>query len=148
FYRGTALVNSQSPISPPPSILIIPRHASNLFYNLYTPAQWVSEYNCYFSYAHMEPGSICASSQWKYWTSDLNYNQILDEESDIMLQYLLKWDLDPVMFHQPNTVQYAPGRTLLTDLLSATLQKYHSMYNLPILTPGQHNLGVKMANRM
>lgn len=148
FYRGAALVNSQSPISPPPSLLVIPRHASNLFYNLYTPAQWVSEYNCYFSYAHMEPGSVCARSAWKYWQTDLTYNQILDQESTLMLQYLLKWDLDPIMFHQPNTVQYQAGKTLLTDLLNATLTKYHSMYNLPIASPGQHNLGVKMTNRM
>jgi hypothetical protein len=67
YYRGRTLVNSQTPINPPPSILVIPRHASNLFYNLYTPEQWVSEYNCYFSFQHMEPGSVCARSAWKYW---------------------------------------------------------------------------------
>ena len=148
YYRGTALLNSQSPINPPPSILVIPRHASNLFYNLYTPEQWVSEYNCYFSYAHMEPGSICAKSLWKYWPSDLTYNQIIDQESSIVLQYLLKGDMDPIMFHQPNMVQYAPGKTLLGDLINTTLQKYNSLVNLPVLTPGQHNLGVKMSNRM
>lgn len=148
YYRGLALVNSQKPINPPPSLLVIPRHASSLFYNLYTPAQWVSEYNCYFSYQHMEPGSVCARSAWKYWQTDLTYNQIIDNESTIILQYMLKWDVDPIMFHQPNTVQYASGKTLMTDLLNAVLTKYNSMYNLPILSPGQHNIGVKMANRM
>jgi hypothetical protein len=96
----------------------------------------------------MEPGSVCAQSPWKYWQTDLNYTQILDAESNVMLQYLLTWDIDPIMFHQPNMVQYAPGKTLLTDLINATMTKYHSMYNLPISSPNLHNVGIKMGNRM
>ncbi|MEI7643549.1 MAG: hypothetical protein WCJ55_04480 [Chloroflexales bacterium] len=152
-YRGIALVNSQEPIVPTPSILVIPRKASNLFYNLYTPDQWVSEYNCYFSRAQTYPaGSVCAQSQWKIapngWDTNLNYNQIIDQESNIILQYLLKGDLSPIMFHQPNVVQYAPGKTLMGDLINATLLKYNNMMSLPIQTPGLHGLGLKMSNRM
>ena len=47
-----------------PSILIIPRRPTNLFYNLTTPAEWVSEYNCYYSKAMTQ--GICGSSAWKY----------------------------------------------------------------------------------
>jgi hypothetical protein len=148
FYRGgNPLANSQTPINPP-SLLIIPRHPSNLFYNLVTPAQWVSEYNCYYSRQQMQPGTVCAASQWKAWDNDLTYDQILDKESDILLQYLLKWDLDPLMFHQPNVGQYASSKSLLGDLINATLSKYNSIYKLPILSPSMHDIGIRMANRM
>ncbi|MFN8485468.1 MAG: hypothetical protein U0768_20700 [Anaerolineae bacterium] len=126
-----------------PSILIIPRHPSNLFYNLKTPEQWVSEYNCYYG-----PNATCASGAWKYWDHNLTYAEILDKESDVLLSYLLKWDLDPLMFHQPNSAAYSGSKSLLSDLVDATLTKYNAMCKLPIRNLAQHNLGIQMANRM
>ena len=136
-----------------PSILIIPRRPSNLFYNLATPAQWVSEYNCYYG-----PTGTCANGAFRYWSKNLTYAEILDKESNLWLQYLLKWDLDPLMFHQanlrayPSTSQYPnayPGyKSLLGDLIEATLVKYSRVSKLPIQFITQHNIGVKMADRM
>lgn len=136
-----------------PSILIIPRRPSNLFYNLATPAQWVSEYNCYYG-----PTGTCANGAFRYWSTNLTYAQILDKESNLWLQYLLKWDLDPLMFHQanvrayPSTSQYPnsyPGyKSLLGDLIEATLAKYSRLSKLPVQFITQHNIGVKMADRM
>ncbi len=126
-----------------PSILIIPRRPTNLFYNLVTPAQWVSEYNCYYG-----PTGTCAGGRWRYWNHNLTYAEILDKESDIWLRYLLKWDLDPLMFHQPNGGAYDGVHSLLSDLIDATLAKYNAMYNLPIRNQMQHEAGARMANRM
>ena len=136
-----------------PSLLIIPRRPSNLFYNLATPAQWVSEYNCYYG-----PTGTCANGAFRYWSKNLTYAEILDKESNLWLQYLLKWDLDPMMFHQanlrgyPSTAQYPnvfPGyRSLLGDLIEATLAKYSRLSKLPVQFITQHNIGVKMADRM
>jgi hypothetical protein len=126
-----------------PSLLIIPRRPTNLFYNLYTRVQWVSEYNCYYG-----PTGTCANGTWRYWPTNLTYNEILDKESDVMLQYLLKWDIDPLMFHQTNTVTYQGNRSLMTDLIDATLAKYNSMVTLPIVNLTQHDIGIQMANRM
>ncbi|MFN8472651.1 MAG: hypothetical protein U0822_10705 [Anaerolineae bacterium] len=126
-----------------PGILIIPRHPSNLFYNLATPAQWVSEYNCYYG-----PAGACANGKWHYWDHNLSYAEILDKESDILLAYLLKWDLDPLMFHQTNMVAYDGVHSLLGDLEDATLAKYNAMVNLPIRNLQQHQVGIFMANRM
>ncbi len=125
-------------------LLIIPRHASNLFYNLTTPAEWVSEYNCYYG-----PQGVCPDfPNSTRWNTNLNYQQILDDESNFWLSYLLKWDIDPLMFHQPNARAYDGIHSLLGDLVEATLKKYTSLYNLPIQNLTQHEVGIKMANRM
>ena len=65
-----------------------------------------------------------------------------------MLQYLLKWDLDPLMFHQANLRAYDGVHSLLGDLIDATLAKYNRWVNLPIRSDPQHVLGVRMAARM
>ncbi|MEZ4869975.1 MAG: hypothetical protein R3C14_52090 [Caldilineaceae bacterium] len=126
-----------------PSILIIPRRPTNLFYNLRTQAEWVSEYNCYYG-----PTGTCAGGRFRYWPQNLTYNQILDKESDMWLQYLLKWDIDPLMFHQANLGTYGSRKSLLGDLINATLAKYNALYTLPIQSLPQHTIGEKMAQRM
>lgn len=126
-----------------PSILIIPRRPTNLFYNLSTPEEWVSEYNCFYG-----PTGTCAGGQFRYWPRDLTYAEILDKESDMWLQYLLKWDIDPLMFHQANLRAYNGTNSLLGDLIEATLKKYSDVYNLPIQFITQHDIGIKMAQRM
>lgn len=126
-----------------PSLLIIPRRANNLFYNLRTPAEWVDEYNCYYG-----PTGTCAGGAWRYWDRDLTYEEILDRESDNLLSYLLRWDLDPWMFHQPNLGSYDGQRSLLGDLLDRTMNKYVAAYNLPVRNLPEHDVGIWMARRM
>ncbi len=126
-----------------PSILIIPRRPSNLFYNVSTPAEWISEYNCYYG-----PTGTCAGGAWRYWDHDLSYAEILDKESEMWLSYLLKWDLDPLMFHQANLRAYDGTRSVLADLLDTTLAKYNQMYSLPVRNLPEHQVGIRMDNRM
>jgi hypothetical protein len=126
-----------------PSILIIPRRTTNLFYNLTTVDQFVSEYNCYYG-----PTATCAGGTWRFWDHNLTYAEILDKESDMWLQYLLKWDMDPLMFHQPNLRAYDGVHSLLGDLIQATLAKYNLYYNLPMRSESQHSLGTRMNQRM
>jgi hypothetical protein len=121
-----------------PSILIIPRYPTNLYYNVSTPAEWVSEYNHFYA-----PGGLFPT-----WDHPLTYNEILDKESEVWLRYLLKFDLNPLMFHQPNLRAYNGTNSLLGDLVGLTLSKYNRMYKLPIRSPGQHDTGVLMAARM
>ncbi|MFN3431017.1 MAG: hypothetical protein ACK46X_13815 [Candidatus Sericytochromatia bacterium] len=116
-----------------PSILMIPRYPNNLFYNVSTPEEWAGEYNSFHR---------------GYWGRDLTYAEILDKESDVLVRYLLKGDMNPLMFHQPNLRAYDGRRTLLGDLIDATVAKYERLYNLPILSPTQDELGRRMANRM
>src|SRR6266446_5841592 len=112
-----------------PAILMLPSHPTNLFYNVTTPAEWVAEYNCIYQ-------------------SSLTYQQILDVESQFLVTYLLKGELDPWMFHQANLRAYDGTHTLLGDLLDMTLQKYAQYYNLPILNQAMNVLGQTVANWM
>jgi hypothetical protein len=126
-----------------PSILIIPRHPANLFYNVTIPMEWISEYNCFYG-----PNGECAGGRFRYWDHDLSYDEILEKESDMWLRYLLKWDLDPLMFHQANLRAHDGEISLLGDLINRVLEKYNAVYKLPIRGLAEHNLGIQMANRM
>mgnify|MGYP003336772766 FL=1 len=117
-----------------PRILMIPRHANNLFYNVSTPAEWESEYN-----------SIYAA----YWGRDLTYAEILDNQAELLLGFLLKGDVSPLMFHQLNLRDYnGAGNTLLGDLLDAVAKKYEQLYNFPALSPTMNGLGTTLQQRM
>jgi hypothetical protein len=117
-----------------PSILMIPRHPTNLYYNVSQPSEWLAEDNCLYpsgAYGHVA-----------------SYQQLLDRESSVMLQYLLKGDIDPLMFHQPNIRAYDGTHSLLSDLLDATLAKYNALFTLPIQSLAMDGLGNLVANRM
>lgn len=121
-----------------PSVLIIPRRPTNLYFNVSTPAEWVSEYNHFYA-----PGGLFPA-----WDRPLTYAEILDKESDLMVSYLAKFDLDPLMFHQPNMRAYDGVNSLLGDLLHATLTKYEAIYKLPVINGTQEEIGALMAERM
>jgi hypothetical protein len=116
-----------------PKILMIPRRPVNLFYNVATPADWTSEYNCLYR---------------GFFGRDLTYQEILDFNSNQLLPYLLRGENDPWMFHQPNLVAYDGRHSLLTDLLDATLAKYNGYFTLPILSPSMDTLGKSIEARM
>ncbi len=54
---------------------------------------------------------------FSYWGRNLTYAEILDDQSSLLLSYLLKGDMDPWMFHQPNLRAYDGVHSLLGDLL-------------------------------
>ncbi len=75
------------------------------------------------------------------------YNEILNKESDILLQYLLKGERYPWMFHQPNLRAYDGTHSLIGDLIDRTLAKYNRIYKLPIQSPTMDALGQLVADR-
>ena len=115
-----------------PEIFVIPRRPNNLFFNVAAPADWVAEYNCLYN---------------GFWGRDQNYDEILDLESQMLLGYLLRGELDPWMFHQTNLVAYDGVHTLLTDLLDRTLTKYRGYFTLPIVSPTMDVVGKLIADR-
>jgi len=116
-----------------PRILMIPRRPVNLFYNVTTPSEWTNEYN--FIYR-------------SYWGRDLTYSEVLDKESDVLLQYLLRGEVDPWMFHQANLRAYDGVHTLLGDLLDRALEKYGKLFVLPVRSLTMAALGKSMQDRM
>jgi len=133
-----------NPDTPPNAILGIPRHPVNLFFNVTTPDEWSAEYNCIYGPNGTHP----------YFDHNLSYNEILDFVGGQLLPYLLTGDIDPWMFHEDNLRNYPDsggiptGQLLLGDLLDATLTKYNSLFDLPILSLTQDNIGQRVARRM
>ncbi len=111
----------------------VPRHANNLFFNVSKPEEWTAEYHCIYK------------NQAPY--STYTYAQIQDYISASFLIDMLKGDMDPEMFHQPNLRAYDGTHSLLGDLYDLTFSKYFSVYNLPVLSPTQDALGQSMQNR-
>jgi hypothetical protein len=112
-----------------PQILMIPRRPTNLYYNVSTPDEWRAEYNA------LEGGNF-------------TYQQILDRESSVLVQYLLKGENDPWMFHQPDTRAYDGVHSLLGDLLDVLFTKYSNRVNTPLISPAMDDLGRRIADRM
>jgi hypothetical protein len=116
-----------------PGILMVPRRPVNLFYNVTTPTEWTNEYNSLYR---------------SFWGRDLTYSEILDKESDVLLQYLLRGEIDPWMFHQANLRAYDGVHFLLGDLLDRTLEKYSRIFVLPLRTKTLAALGEWTKARM
>lgn len=115
-----------------PEIFVIPRRANNLFFNVAAPADWVAEYNCMYR---------------GHWGRDLSYAEILDDQSDLLVRFMFRGELDPWMFHQTNLAAYDGTHSLLGDLLDAALDKYSRSMTLPVVSPTMDALGARMANR-
>jgi len=112
-----------------PDLLLIPRHPTDMFVKVSTPDEWVAAYEE-------------ASGDW------LAYDDLVDMESDELLFYLLRGDADPWMFHQANLRAYDGTRSILGDLLDATIAKYETHLTVPIATPPMDELGLRFASRM
>src|SRR5262249_55005621 len=94
---------------------------------------WTSEYNALYH---------------NFWGRDLTYAEILDKESDVLLQYMLRGEVDPWMFHESNLRAYDGIHLLLGDLLDQTLAKYGRILTLPVRSLTQTGLGEWTAQRM
>lgn len=116
-----------------PSILFVPRRPTNLFFNVSVPAKWVSEYNSLYA---------------AFWGRNLTYAEVLDKESQFLLFYMLRGDIDPQMYHQANLRAYDGAHSLLSDLHDLALQKLRKYSKLPMESPDMVRVGAKMANTM
>jgi hypothetical protein len=114
-------------------LYMVPRHANNLFFNVADPDGWAAEYDCI--YTGQAPYAT-------YTAADIKANI-----SQSFVVNMLKGDMDPQMFHQPNLVAYDGTHSLLSDLLDETFTSYASMYKLPVLSPTLHDLAASMQAR-
>ncbi|MEZ4869976.1 MAG: hypothetical protein R3C14_52095 [Caldilineaceae bacterium] len=116
-----------------PDVLCIPRHPNNLFYDVSTPAEWASKYNhIYLS----------------YWRRDLSVAEIIEQEAEMILRYLLHFDIDPLMFHQANLRAYDGVHSLLAHLIDKVVVKYNALYgDVPIVCCSMEDIGVAMLRR-
>ncbi len=80
--------------------------------------------------------------------TNLTYYQIVDNESRVLAGYLLRGANDPWMFHQANTRDFGGGRSLLGDLLGATIDRYLASATFPIVSPNMDELADRVKDRM
>jgi hypothetical protein len=116
-----------------PLLYEVPRHPSNLFYNVSTPEDWTAEYQCIFA------------GQSPYDT--FTYDDIRQNVSQSLLTYMLKGDMDPLMFHMSNLHAYDGVHSILGDLLDDTLNNYASLLKFPVLSPTLDQLALSMQAR-
>jgi hypothetical protein len=109
-----------------PWILLTPRRPTNLFYSVSTPNEWVAQYNAIYQ---------------SFWGRPLTYAEILDQESEKLLLYMLQGEIDAQMYHQSNLRAYDGVRSLLGDLHNVTLEKFRRHSTLPVWSPQMHVAG-------
>jgi hypothetical protein len=110
----------------------VPRHPTNVFYDVATPEALTDEYNAIYH---------------AYFGRELTYQELLDHDTAFGLFYLLQGDLDPLMFHQANLADYGDGRSLYADWIDTVANRFLALSTTPIRTLAQHELGIAMRER-
>jgi hypothetical protein len=132
-----------------PAIMIIPRRATNVFYNTYSGRPGVNgslpdEYNYFYG----PNGMFRLSDGSPFFAKTQTITDIVNRESDYLLMYMLRYEIYPTMWHQSNYVRYDGAKTLFTDVMNAALQKFAKISNLPVLSLQQFEIGNEMYDRM
>ncbi len=133
-----------------PSILMIPRRPTNIFYNTTTgltgkPGSLPEEYNYFFG-----PNGIfkIGGTNTPFFTTTQTYANIIDRESDNLLSYLLRYEIYPQMYHQSNLYRYSGSKTLFTDVIDAAFNKFSKISNLPVISLTETDLGRELEAKM
>lgn len=147
-----AVPNTGIPNPSQPSVLMIPRRPTNLFYNTYTSATNVGgslpdEYNYFFG-----PNGIFriggTTGGAPFFSTVQSYNDIIQTESNNLLAYMLRYEIYPQMYHQSNLVAYNGKQSMLADVHDALFQKFSSISNLPVVTLQETEIGQEIQRRM
>jgi hypothetical protein len=131
-----------SPLSP--LLQVVPRRATNIFYNTRTSATGVpgsetDEYNYLYG-----PGGIFGT----FFTTKQTYAQIVATESDNMLLYMLSYSVYPLMYHQSNLSRYSSSKSLMRDVIDATLTKYKAICTLPVSSLSMSDIAKFLVNKL
>jgi hypothetical protein len=134
-----------------PSILMIPRRATNIFYNTSTgfttlPGSQPDEYNYFYG-----PNGIFrigGPGGPPFFTTIQTWQNVAERESDNLLGYMLRGEVYPSMFHQGNLHVYEGTKSLFSEVVGGTLNKFGALSNLPVISLSQSALGQLMIRRM
>ena len=110
----------------------VPRHPTNIFYDVATPTNATDEYNAIYA---------------AYYGRDLAYAEVIDKDSEFGLFYLLQGDIDPLMFHQANLADYGNSKSLYGDWVEAVANKYLALSTTPIRSLALRDIGREMQAR-
>ena len=132
------------------SILYIPRRATNIFYNTESGypgdlGSLTDEYNYFYG-----PNGLLriTGTNTPFFTVNQTYEQIIDSESNALLNYMLRGEWYPTMYHQSNLIRYDGNHSLYSDLMDAALTKFSKISNLTVSSLPQTTIGQMMEDRM
>nr|CEL14166.1 hypothetical protein [Kibdelosporangium sp. MJ126-NF4]CTQ88533.1 hypothetical protein [Kibdelosporangium sp. MJ126-NF4] len=108
-----------------PGLMIVPDWPTNIGYQTTAPAEQTLFYNRLYG----------PNGRFPFHDHDLNYQEIVDYESDVALQHVMTGSVYSHTLHQGNLHQYVPGRSLTFDWLQATVAKYSAKYQVPLKNP-------------
>jgi hypothetical protein len=126
-----------------PSILEITRLNNNIFYDTSSPLTGVSgslvdEYNDQYG-----PGGAAPM-----FSQNQTYSQIIDSESQTFLQTnMLTYSPYLLVFHIANTATYDGTHSLFSDVMDTTINKYKSLFTLPVLSLNMESIGALLKAR-
>ncbi|THF87394.1 hypothetical protein E7T09_09705 [Deinococcus sp. KSM4-11] len=112
-------------------VFLIPRWPNAMAYYVTDPTEETAYYNSMYA-----PGG-----KFPYYDHKLTYAEILDKDSDFTLNHILDGGAFPHYMHQTNLRQYAAGKSLATDWVRASLDKYSRYSTLPLTTLRWTDLG-------
>lgn len=136
---NTGMINSLYP-----SIMQIPRIYTNMYWDVDSPdsgvyGSWPDEYN-----AEYGPDGTTPT-----YSENQTYSQIIQNESQSVLQTnLLTYAPYLLGFHMDNANQYSGTNSVFTDLMSATISKYESLFTLPVVTLNMEQVGSLLSEWM
>ncbi|MBV9499875.1 MAG: hypothetical protein JO138_10920 [Acidobacteriaceae bacterium] len=134
---NTGIVNALAP-----SIVEITRMNNNMFYDASSPltgvyGSWPDEYNDNYGPNGVTP--IFSQNQ--------TYSQILDIESQTLLEGMLSYAPYPLAYHIANTSTYDGTHSLFTDLMDETISKYERLFTLPVVSLNLDEIGALLTAR-
>jgi hypothetical protein len=116
--------------------LTVPRHPSNVYYNVATQAEQLDEYNYLYYEACTPSATTTCLTQPADWATYVN------SEASIMLRHILTNDPRPHYAHQSNLSE---DRILYT-VMDEVLNRYRSYLTAPIVQPTFEDCGDAMNN--
>jgi hypothetical protein len=117
---------------PANDILLEPRFPINIFYNTTTPVELTDEYNTIYR---------------NYWGRDLNFQEIMDFESDVVISHIFSGSVNPHYVHQSNLRNYGNGNCLLCVFVKNVASKYAKLKNLPVQNLSIADIGKRLLAR-
>ncbi|MCD0165343.1 hypothetical protein [Deinococcus sp. 12RED42] len=120
-----------------PSVFLVPRWPTNIFYHVTTPAQVAAAYNSVYG-----PGGTAP-----FWDRPLSYQEILDQEGQIALTHVLSGAAFPHYMHQGNLREYAPGRSVVFDWEMNLVGRYAAYSTMPLKNLNWDALGAYVKSR-
>ncbi len=109
-----------------PEVLVVPDWPTAIAFEATSPEEQTALYNEQY-------GRNGKASDHR--DHDLTYEQVLDAEADVAVRHLMSGSVYAHTLHQGNVREYAPGRSLAFDWITATVAKYAALHRVPLLTP-------------